>query len=51
MATGILKHFYPKFTTKHSKNIPIKFHYNWTNTFFLTFHGYHGNDGHIHVLQ
>ena len=52
MATvAILKKNNPKFTTTHPKNIPIKFHYNRTKTFFFTFHGYHGNDGHIHVLQ
>ena len=50
MATvAILKKNNPK--TTHPKNIPIKFHYNRTKTFSLTFHGYHVNDGHIHVLQ
>jgi hypothetical protein len=50
MATvAILKKSNPK--TTHPKNIPIKFHYNRTKTFFLTFHGYHGNDYYVAVKQ
>ena len=47
---AILKICIPKLTTTHPKNIPMKFHYNRTKTFFKL-SCYHGNDGHIHVLE